>query len=566
LLADCYGLESGVPCCKRTASSSDGKMRVAAVLGRLVSMEVIESILGIIGSGMVAAPVNWRWSVDEIVEALSKVGPEVIVAAVDTAENWEIDDMEIVQRVCSRLPTIKLILVVSSRREERQLLLEGESDWTVLKLKGKDVAVMDYARMCQERREQDQWMSLEYTKSKEDVAFLIFTSGTTSNPKGALISHKNMIFQCRAKKRYCGYCALDVYLHMAPLFHVGGLCSALSMVSVGAFHVFMSGFQARRAIEMIQQHCITAFIAVPTMLIDMLRESVGIESRLQRVVLSSVNKVLVGAGGLAGNHVHKIARLMPNAILYNAYGMTEACSSLTFCTLIAANRRQHVIDRNTSSHVYVGHPPEGIELGVLTESAQICREGEGEILTRGPHLFVRYWDMCDNKASNYVDDRQGRQWFRTGDLGLIQSEHVWLLGRAKDTIKTGGENVAAAEVERLLMNHPEIMEVAIVGMEDERWGEAVSAAIVFTPNYQEKISTDQKTFRTTELSKKYGIADPESAIFKSIKNFCKSNGLASFKMPKLICVFKSLPRNGTGKVEKMHVKQVIQSALAKSRL
>ena len=110
------------------------------------------------------------------------------------------------------------------------------------------------------------------------------------------------------------------------------------------------------------------------------------------------------------------------------------------------------------------------------------------------------------------------------------------------------------------------MEVAIVGMEDERWGEAVSAAIVFTPNYQEKISTDQKTFRTTELSKKYGIADPESAIFKSIKNFCKSNGLASFKMPKLICVFKSLPRNGTGKVEKMHVKQVIQSALAKSRL
>jgi acyl-activating enzyme 14 len=530
-------------------------------------MEVIESILGIVGAGMVAAPVNWRWSVDEIVEALSKVGPEVIVAAIDETENWELNDMEVVQGVSRQLPTVKCILVVSSRGHGREAtLLEGDSNGILLDRK--DVAVVEYASLCRKIKKQDDWMSLEYSKSEDDVAFLIFTSGTTSNPKGALISHRNMIFQCSAKERYCGYCASDVYLHMAPLFHVGGLCSALSMVSVGAFHVFMNGFRARRAIEIIQEHGITAFIAVPTMLIDMVHEAEGnrgsTESQLQSVVLSSVTKALVGAGGLPSNHVQKIRRLMPNATLLNAYGMTEACSSLTFSTLIVPDAKYHPTHENQSSLVYVGQTPEGIELAVLTKSEQICREGEGEIVTKGPHLFVRYWKASDNSPSNYAVDSEGRQWFRTGDLGLIQSEDVWLLGRAKDMIKTGGENVAAAEVERLLMNHPAIMEVAIVGIQDARWGEAVSAAIVLAPRCQGKMSADNKS--GTDSSKRYGIADPQSAIFKSIKNFCKSNGLAGFKTPKLVCIFKSLPRNGTGKVEKAHVKQVIQSALARSRL
>ena len=534
-------------------------MRVAAVLGRLMSIEVIESILGVVGAGMVAAPVNWRWSVDEIVAALSKVGPEVIVAAIDETENWEANDMQVVQAVCSQLPTVKRILVVSSRSHG------GE---TLLGVDRQDVSLVDYAILCRKIQKQDDWMSLEYSKSEDDVAFLIFTSGTTSNPKGVLVSHKNMIFQCRAKEKYCGYCASDVYLHMAPLFHVGGLCSALSMASVGALHVFMNVFHAQKAIEMIHEHSITAFIAVPTMLIDMVREAEGnrgsTEWRLQSVVLPSVDKVLVGAGGLSSNHVQKIRRLMPNATLLNAYGMTEACSSLTFSTLISPHSKYHPTHGNTSPLVYVGQPPEGIELAVFTKSEQIYREGEGEIVTKGPHLFVRYWEASDNQPSTYAVDGEGRQWFRTGDLGLIQSKDVWLLGRAKDMIKTGGENVAAAEVERLLMNHPAIMEVAIVGMHDARWGEAVSAAIVLAPSFQGKMRADNKSEK--DGSKRYGIADPESEIFKSIKNFCKVHGLAGFKTPKLVCVFKSLPRNGTGKVEKLHVKQVIQSALARSRL
>ena len=246
--------------------------------------------------------------------------------------------------------------------------------------------------------------------------------------------------------------------------------------------------------------------------------------------------MLVGAGGISRRDLEAMKNVMPYAAFYGAYGMTEACSSLTFVSL----EDPRFSENSLQGVSFVGQPPVGIHLAILqTASGHVSRFGTGEVLTRGPHLFLRYWDASHNVSSNYVLDECGDMWFRTGDLGLIQPDGVWLIGRCKDMIKTGGENVAPLEVEKCILDHPDIEEVTVVGIPHDRWGEMVAAAVV------PACSNDCKS--------------ENSSLFwsRKITDFCKSNGLASFKIPKLVVEAKCLPRNATGKVIKSRVVDMI---------
>jgi acyl-activating enzyme 14 len=283
-----------------------------------------------------------------------------------------------------------------------------------------------------------------------------------------------------------------VYLHAAPFFHIGGLSSALAMLAARARNVFLPRFDGAALLAAIRRHGVTAFIAVPAMVADLLAAA---ETEAVRQ-LPSVARVLVGGGGMPPALQRGLAALCPAATVHTAYGMTEGASSLTFATLWGPGQAgpppEDVCtpasdDGGPAGGVPVGRPPPGIELAVLrapggavggggtgSSTGSVSLDGQGEVLTRGPHVMLGYWDDDDATAAAQLPGG----WLRTGDLGCLRQGQLWLMGRAKDMIKSGGENVHAWEVERALAGHPGVAAAAVVGAADWRLGEAVAAAVV----------------------------------------------------------------------------------------
>ena len=486
------------------------------------SMEALEALLGAREAGAVVCPINTRWSVEEMSRSVKLVNPVCIVT----------DEM-CFQKCEALLDSLKEVepQVLMSNGQTPEILAPSSHSLKDIVSDHSDADGHVFSSVCKD----------------EDPAFLVFTSGTTSQSKGVLISNKSMRFQCKAKMIYCGYNKEDIYLHTAPWYHVGGLCSALAMVDAGAKHYFLPLFDAALAIEIIERQRISAFIAVPTMMAELM--AAARQKSCSASSFDSVRTVLLGAGAVSDKMTAALHHYMRWANVYTAYGMTEACSSLTFSRLGASAPMQ----KNSDSMFYVGQPPRDIEIAVLPRngvSGEVAIAGSGELVTRGPHLFLRYWNARDD-VSSYFYDLKGSKWFKTGDLGRVSGGHVWLLGRVKDIVKTGGENVVAAEVERCLLDHPGIDSAAVVGIPDEKWGEMVAAALVCTAAF----------LATYPSNRHAGIFQKGDTIFDDISNYCKRKGLSSFKIPKLIIVLPKLPQNATGKVIKPMLKEVIVGGL-----
>ena len=265
--------------------------RNVVIFVTLSSMEAMEAMLAVLGAGMVVVPVNWRWSVKEIMDVVGEMNPVMLV--VDETM-WSLGR----QLRCRLLNQTRhgehkqegdIQMVIVSGRDAGTRLEHLKSMNHCIKYQDIVRGCQDYASISQLGNETSQYSSkpegtssvANATAEKTPVvpvllppdgqsAFVIFTSGTTSRPKGAIITHENMIVQCKSKEKYCGYSKDDIYLHAAPMFHVGGLCSALAMVMVGAGHVFMPSFRAESAIELIQTCRVSSLIVVPTMLRDII--------------------------------------------------------------------------------------------------------------------------------------------------------------------------------------------------------------------------------------------------------------------------------------------------------
>lgn len=472
------------------------------------SIESLECMFGCLGAGLVVVPLNWRWSVKEMGQAVGDLRHGIVGIVVDehfTRMGTALH--ETIMTDCRCIPVVSPLACLQVSLQDRS--------------------------------------TRALAKAPNNVAFVVFTSGTGSKPKAAMLTHDNMIFQCYQKKICCGYSASDVYLHVAPLFHVGGLVSALAMTMVNAQHVFMPTphFDAVKTLTYVREYNCTSFIAVPAMLKDLIDAH---ERCSQGSPLDAVERVLIGAGGLDPNDAARAQDMMPHATLMTAYGMTEACSSISYMVIRPGNICDNV---QSVDAVYVGEIPSGIHLGVLNTHGNVHIHGTGELVTRGRHVFHSYYYNKQQSASRqrpeFLCDAGGNVWFRTGDLGVVSGRHVWLSGRLKDMIKSGGENVAAAEVERVLAKHVEIVDCSVYAIPDARWGEAVAAAIVVAPTS----TTGQDIPKGTE----YLIVTPlnHTEVYQSIAVHCRQCGLSPFKIPKYLLVCSSaLPRNATGKIIK----------------
>ncbi|XP_020222004.1 2-succinylbenzoate--CoA ligase, chloroplastic/peroxisomal isoform X2 [Cajanus cajan] len=389
----------------------------------------------------------------------------------------------------------------------------------------------------------------DYSLAPEGAVIICFTSGTTGKPKGVTLSHGALIIQSLAKIAIVGYNEDDVYLHTAPLCHIGGLSSALTMLMVGGCHVLMPKFDAESAVDAIEQYTVTSFITVPAImasLISIIRQKETWKGG------ETVEKILNGGGSLSHELIKDTSLFFHKAKLISAYGMTETCSSLTFLSLydpMNENTNQSLQTFGVAGSK-ITFQPQGVCVGKAAPHIELKISADtsghtGRILTRGPHIMLRYWDQTLTNPLNPNNEA----WLDTGDIGSIDHYgNLWLLGRTNGRIKSGGENIYPEEVEAILLEHPGIASVVIVGIPDAGLTEMVAACIQLRENW--KWSEQSSSDKEFHLSR------------KNLQQYCIENHLSRFKIPKMFIVSrKPFPVTTTGKIRRDQVRKEIISQL-----
>ena len=329
--------------------------------------------------------------------------------------------------------------------------------------------------------------------SSGDPALLGYTSGTTGVPKGAVLTHGNLLAGAESVRIAWRWTPEDRLVLALPLFHMHGLGVGLhGTLLTGASAVLLDGFSPDAVLDAAQAHDATLFFGVPTMYTRLAQSPrVGELSRLRLCV--------AGSAPLSAD-LHRRLQEAAGVRVLERYGMTETI-------MLVSNPYDE--ERRAGT---VGFPLPGVELRLAPDS--------GEVMVRGPNVFAGYWRRPE--ATEEAFDQDG--WFRTGDLGEFDEDgYLRLRGRAKDLVISGGLNVYPREVEDALRSHPDIDDVAITGTPDEEWGELVTAWVVPT------------------LGKKPNL----NHLRSHLEGVC-----ADFKHPRLLHLVKELPRNALGKVQK----------------
>jgi len=338
------------------------------------------------------------------------------------------------------------------------------------------------------------------------VATLLYTSGTTGRPKGALISHANALFNAASARATLGYAEDDVGLVALPLFHVTALHSQLvALVACGASLVLQREYDTGQLLELVSRHRVTALFLVPAVY-----RLLALRQDLDRLALRSVRVAAYGGAPMAPETVRALQRILPAARLHNCYGLTESSSLATVLPSELALARADS----------VGRPVPGTQAEVRGDDGAPLPPGEiGELFLRGPHVVSGYWNAPEETAAAI---RSG--WLRTGDLARIDKDGlVAILDRKKDMINRGGEKVYGLEVENRLLAFPGIAEAAVVGIPHPIFGEVPAAFLVPVPG------------STPDLD--------------ALRIHCAA-GLADFKVPVAFKLVAALPRNAGGKVLK----------------
>ena len=344
----------------------------------------------------------------------------------------------------------------------------------------------------------------------DDLHRLMYTSGTTGRPKGVMITYANLAWKNYAHITEFGFTGADIGLACGPLYHVGALdLTTTSLIAVGATSIIHQVFNADNVVDEIERSRVTTLWMAPAMVRAVL-DRPGVEER----DLSSVRLLIGGGEKMPIPFIERLQRAFPSAWFADAYGLTETVSGDTF--LDRASTRAKLGS--------VGRPCQYLELDIWDEHGASLPPGErGEVVLRGPKVFKGYWRDPDATAAAFSGG-----WFHTGDIGLRDEDgYLYIVDRLKDMIVSGGENIASSEIERVLYEHEAVLEAAVVGRADARWGEVPVAYVV--------------------LNSAATVA-PEELV-----EHCRQQ-LARFKVPKAVVTVDALPRNPSGKVLKRELR------------
>jgi len=350
--------------------------------------------------------------------------------------------------------------------------------------------------------------------SENDLAGLFYTGGTTGKSKGVMLSHRNLIANTFHYMMTVPQRADDVMLVMAPMFHAAGSNGILANIWTTGTQVTLDVFDPATALELIETHAVTETLGVPTML-----AAIAEEQHVRPWKIDSLRLIGHGGSPIATEVIRRTSSAFPTAALAELYGATELSP---LCTILVDE--EQLVDSPLARSC--GRPVIGNEVHILNVDGAPVEPGEiGEVVVRGPNVMQGYWNKPEQTEAVLKD---GGYW--TGDLGYLdENGYLFLVDRSKDMIVSGGENVYSTEVEEVLYQHPAVLEAAVFGVPDERWGEAVWAVVV--PRAE------------------YSNIDPEDIV-----SFCRDN-IAGYKVPKGIDIqMEPLPKSGPGKVLKRQLR------------
>jgi len=439
--------------------------------------EMLEVVFAANHLGAIAMPVNWRLAAPEVRYILehSRAGAIVCDEAMAPLADAAIDGAEVTPaRACTTAG--------------------GPAGWTAL------------ADLRTEGSPPPR-----VATAPDEVHRLMYTSGTTGRPKGVMLTHANLAWKNLAHLVEFGFTSEDLGLACGPLYHVGALdLTTTTLIAAGATVIIHRTFDAAAVVDELERSRVTTVWLAPAM-VNAIMALPGIESR----DLSSVRVIINGGEKMPIPLIERIQRAFPSAWFADAYGLTETVSGDTFLD------RDSIITKLGS----VGRPCLHLDLDVWDDAGRSVSPGEeGEIVLRGPKVFAGYWRDPEATAKAFEGG-----WFHTGDIGVRDEDgYLWIVDRLKDMIVSGGENIAGSEVERVLYEHPAVLEAAVVGRPDERWGEVPVAHVV--------------------------LREGASATRDELIAHCAAN-LAKFKVPKDVTFLGALPRNPSGKVLKRELRQ-----------
>ena len=352
--------------------------------------------------------------------------------------------------------------------------------------------------------------------SANDEALLLFTGGTSGRAKGVPLTHGNIIANAKQVGSRWSAQPDDVVLHVPPMFHSAELVKTVYLMT-GAANVYLPKFDPESLLSAIEQFRVTFALLVPTMLMLTLQSG-----KVEHYDVSSLRQIIYGASPMSADWIKSAFKAFPDVEIAQGYGLTETAPLLTML-----DHQPHVdalATGNPSRLASCGRILEGVELKIMDDNGGECvTEQVGEIYTRGDNVFKGYINQ-----SRLNDEVLVEGWFHTGDLGYLDDEgYLYLKDRKQDLIVTGGENVYSSEVETVLNQHPGVLEVAVIGVPDEIYGEKVIAVV-------------------TAISKP-GLTQNE------LMDFCRDK-IGGYKIPKEIHIVESLPKSAMGKILKTELR------------
>ena len=346
-------------------------------------------------------------------------------------------------------------------------------------------------------------------------ALILYTSGTTNLPKGVVTTHHNLNSQIATLVKAWEWSHHDHILCVLPLHHVHGIINVVSCsLWAGARCEFLPAFSANQVFEIFLRGDVNVFMAVPTIyfkLIAAWEEEIGPIQKKISQVLHAFRLMVSGSAALPVSVMNKWEEISGHRLL-ERYGMTELGMAIS---------NPYRGERKAG---FVGLPLAGISVRLCDDNDKQVKEEPGEIQVRGENVFLEYWKQPDATEKSFTKDG----WFKTGDIATIENGYYRILGRnSVDIIKSGGYKISALEIEEVLRNHPSVKDCAVVGLDDEEWGEVVAAALILN----RELSVDE------------------------IRSWLKEQ-LPVYRIPRKFLMVDDLPTNTMGKVTKNEVKKL----------
>lgn len=429
-------------------------------------------------AGLVLVPVNFMLKADEVAFILGHSGATAVVADAGALHSTMVEALQI----AGVEPVVRAVTGEDSAPEGWEAVAswvetEGEIDREI------DVVIAD-----------------------DDPLRIMYTSGTESRPKGALLSSRSLIAEYVTSIVDGGMTADDIDLHTLPLYHCAQLdCFLGPDIYLGATNILLPAPDPGTVLRTIEMYKVTKYFAPPTVWIGLLRHP-----DFDSFDLSSLVKGYYGASPMPVEVLREIQQRLPNLRLWNFYGQTEMAPVATI--LPPEDQIEHAGS--------AGRPALNVETRVVDDFDQPVPPGVvGEVVHRSPHATLGYYNDPDKTAEAFANG-----WFHSGDLGVMGEDgRLTIVDRKKDMIKSGGENVASREVEEAIYEHPDVAEVAVFGLPDAKWVEAVTAAVVL----REGATTTGDDIRAYLAER-----------------------MAAYKVPKTIFITHALPKNPSGKILK----------------